>query len=118
MSAGGSESTVAVVRHIPGEPTRFQVRSKSRPDQYHLVDLVAYNGAGECSCIRFDTVCRPLILKTGSLPPSKRCRHIKAGREMAMTLTLREYLAHHPELAWKLQGVAYADAKREAEAHL
>ena len=86
-----AESNVAVVRHMPGEPTRFQVRSKSNPDTEHIVDLAAYNGAGECDCIRFDTVCRPLIMKTGNLPPSKRCRHIKqATAQMAMTAKLAQ----------------------------
>ena len=72
----------AVVRTIPGEPTRFQVRSRSHPEEYHIVDLLAYNGLSECSCIRFSTVCRPRIKKTGNLPPSFRCRHIKAAREI------------------------------------
>lgn len=114
------EAYVATVRPMPGEPTRFQVRSKSRPDEYHLVDIAEFNGSGRCSCIRWDTVCWPLIKTTGSLPPSKRCRHIRAAREMACTIAIRQHLKEHPELQWKgpPKGVAYADAQREAEAHM
>ena len=31
-------------------PTRLLVRSESRPDEVHLVDLEENEGRGECSC--------------------------------------------------------------------
>lgn len=85
-----------MVRPIPGEPLRFQVRSRSEPDTYHMVDLGEFDGCGRCDCIRWDTVCWPLIRDTKNLPPGKRCRHIKAARELALTLTIRRHLAEHP----------------------
>jgi hypothetical protein len=92
-----AEPYVASVRPIPGEPTRFYVRSKSHPDREpYLVDVAAHNGAGQCACIRWDTVCWPLIRDTKNLAPSKRCRHLKAARELACTLTIRQYLKEHP----------------------
>ena len=87
---------VATVRVIPGEPLRFQVASKSSPGTYHMVDLGAYEGAGECSCKRWQTVSWPLIRETQNLPVGKRCRHLKAAREMALNLTIRQYLEDHP----------------------
>lgn len=91
MSA--TKNNVAVVRVIPGEPLRFQVGSKSHPGEYHLVDLEANGGAAECDCIRFQTVCWPIIRDTGHLPPGQRCRHIRAARELALNLTIEHHLA-------------------------
>lgn len=76
------EINVAVVRSIPGEPTTFEVASKSKPGEWHRVDVKAHDGCGECACIRWSTVCWPLIRDTHRLPPSRRCRHLKAAREL------------------------------------
>ena len=97
IAAPRQPEQTAAIRVIPGEPTRFHVRSASRPSEYHMVDLAGNNGAGACDCIRFDCVCRPIIVKTANLPPSKRCRHLRAARELALNLTIRQYLAEHPE---------------------
>lgn len=75
------EANVAVVRAIVGESTCFEVRSSSNPSEWHRVELKAHGGAGECACIRWQTVCWPIIRDTGSLPPARRCRHLKAARE-------------------------------------
>lgn len=90
------EVQVAVVRCILGEPLRFEVASKSHPGSWYLCDLGAYNGEGKCSCIRWDTVSWPLIRDTRHLPPGRRCRHLRAAREMALNLTIKQYLEEHP----------------------
>lgn len=86
---------VATVRAMPGESLRFQVASKSEPGNFHMVDLGAYEGSGECSCKRWQTVSWPLIRDAHNLPVGKRCRHIRAAREMALNLTIRQYLEEH-----------------------
>ena len=80
------------VRPVSGEPTSFEVRSRSHPNGcripgeehsgWYLVDVKAHGGCGECSCIRWRTVCWPRIRDTGNLPPSFRCTHLKAAREL------------------------------------
>lgn len=87
----------AIVRSIPGEPLRFLVRSKSNPNESHMVDLGEFNGAGKCDCIRFDTVCWPAIRDNEKLPVALRCRHIRAAREHALNLTIAQYLSEHPK---------------------
>lgn len=86
------------VRAVPGEPTTFEVRSRSHPNGCHipgqehsgwyLVELKAHKGCGECTCIRWRTICWPRIRDTGNLPPSMRCTHIKAARELYCTRKL------------------------------
>lgn len=95
-----AEAHVAVVRCIPGEPTRFWVQSfnPKTPEVRYLVDIAAHGeDCGQCTCIRWDTKCWPLIRDTKCLPPSKRCRHLKAGREMALKLTIRQHLKERGE---------------------
>ena len=91
------DSQSASVRSIPGEPLRFHVRSKSNPSETHMVDLGEFNGQGRCDCIRWETTCWPCIRDTGVLPPAKRCRHIKAARELALNLTIAQYLSTRKE---------------------
>lgn len=91
-------ANVAQVRCINGEPTVFEVASKSAPGRFYRVDVAAYQGAGQCSCVRWETVCWVLIRDTKHLAPSKRCRHLKAGREMALNLTIRQHLKERGEL--------------------
>jgi hypothetical protein len=81
MSPASKEVQVAVVRPIAGEPTTFEVASKSEPGTWHRVDIKAHGGCGQCACIRWDTVSWPRIRDTRNLPPSMRCRHLKAARE-------------------------------------
>jgi hypothetical protein len=91
-----TEPQVAIVRPIPGEPTTFEVASKSEPGQWHRVDIAAWGGCGECACRRWQTVCWPLIRDTHSLPPSRRCRHLRAAREMALNIAIQQRLKEHP----------------------
>lgn len=41
------------VREVQGEALRYHVRSKTRADIDHLVDLAELNGRGRCSCEHF-----------------------------------------------------------------
>lgn len=91
-----TETNRASVRAINGEPCTFEVRSTSQPSQWHRVDLAAFNGAGQCACIRWDTVCWPIIRDTKNLPPSKRCRHLRAAREKCLNLLIADFNRHHP----------------------
>lgn len=90
----------ALIRPIHGEPGRYHVRSQSHPDGcadhdgWHLVDVAEHAGCGECSCIRWRTVCWPLIRDTQGLPPSKRCRHLRAAREAFCNEAVKK-LIHH-----------------------
>lgn len=43
------------------EAMRFHVRSRSRPDEWHLVDLTEYDGRGQCACETWRFKCLPLI---------------------------------------------------------
>ena len=86
----------ATVRTIPGEECTFEVRSSSHPSEWHRVDIAAHKGAGECACVRWRTVCWPRIKQTGSLPPSLRCRHLKAARELCLNNLIALFNREHP----------------------
>ena len=88
------------VRAVPGEPTCFEVRSRSHPNGcsipgeahsgWYRIELREHKGCGECSCIRWRTVSWPRIRDTGNLPPSMRCSHVKASREVYCNRKLAE----------------------------
>lgn len=88
------EVQVAIVRCIIGEPTTFEVASKSEPGVWHRVDVKAHNGAGECACKRWARFCWPIIRDTHHLAPSRRCRHLKAAREMYTNKKIAEERAY------------------------
>lgn len=94
MSGETKGPQVAFVRQMPGEPTTFQVASKSEPGTWHHVCLKAHNGNGECSCKRWATVCWKRIKETGNLPPSHRCRHLRASRELYCSKKIAEEPAY------------------------
>ena len=94
MKPTSKEPNVAVVRAIIGEPTTFQVRSKTNPDDWYQVDVKAHGGAGECSCVRWQCVCWPLIRDTQNLAPARRCRHLKAAREFYTNKKIAEERAY------------------------
>ena len=58
-------------------PTSFLVESDTRPEEHHLVELLNYNGFGECSCEHFHHRIEP-GLKEGF--PEKPCKHIIAAK--------------------------------------
>jgi len=61
------------IQHL--EAFRFHVRSKSRKDVWHLVDLEERNGMGECSCEQFQFRCTT-ALKEGKTDESTVCEHL------------------------------------------
>ncbi len=77
MNTKPSVVQVATIRPIAGEPTSFEVQSSTATDVWYRVCIKAHEGAGECQCIRWQTVCWPIIRDTRHLPPSRRCRHLR-----------------------------------------
>ena len=53
-------STIKVAP-ITGEVGRYYVESWSSPQRPHCVDLLAYAGAGECSCKDWQTRRGPIV---------------------------------------------------------
>lgn len=96
MSAPAPLLNVAVVRPITGEPTTFEVKSKTNSAAWYRVSISDHHGAGECQCIRWQTVCWPLIRDTQHLPPGRRCRHLKAAREFALNIAIAQHNREHP----------------------
>lgn len=82
---------VAKVRQIG--PTTFEVRSRTKPSEYHTVELKAHEDQAECSCKRWQCVGWPRIRDTHTLPPRLRCHHHRASLE----LYSRIKLAHEPK---------------------
>ena len=71
-------------------PLRYQVRSRERPEIWHLVQLDAYNSNGACSCEHFSI---PLLnqLREGVTPSDDtRCFHIKRVRGHLLDWFVRE----------------------------
>ena len=60
----------ADVEPIPGELTRFYVKSGSKPDSRHLVDLSIDNGQGYCDCEAHAFICQR-NRKLGKAPYSR-----------------------------------------------
>lgn len=84
-----SEAKLEMVAMIEGEPLRFNVRSASRPDIVHLVDLIEYNGNGACSCEEFEFRLAPR-LKEGSQPNAVwECRHIRRAKRRLVEIVIR-----------------------------
>jgi hypothetical protein len=87
------------VRPLEGEIGRFHVQSESSPTRPHVVDLLAHEGQGMCSCTDWSTRCRPNQKRTpnafvpyGSAgrpnPERHACKHVHVAR----TYFLREVL--------------------------
>jgi len=81
------------VRPVIGELGRFYVESWERPNQPHMVDLLAHQGQGCCSCTDWQTRCRPnqkenpmafIPYGTAKAPNPERhaCRHVTAARSL------------------------------------
>lgn len=87
---------VALVRPVPGEPTTFDVASKSEPGVWRRCCISSHNGAGECQCPRWQPYCWPIIKATGKLPPKDRCRHLRAAREFCLNKKIEEFNLNHP----------------------
>jgi hypothetical protein len=98
MTAAPKATTnVATVREVFGETGVYEVRSRTKtsPDGtpfYYRVEVTAQKGCGQCGCERWSCVSWPHIKACGSLPPSKRCFHLRAAREAF----LNKVIAHLP----------------------
>ena len=63
---------------IIDDPLEMKFCSSKNPDEYHMVDMSAYGGSGECSCQNFEFRIKPK-LKTGEVQPfeaGSQCKHI------------------------------------------
>ena len=84
-----------------GEPFCYQVESWSEKKSNHEVDLLAYNGSGECDCIDWSTTCHinwqtngGKIVPYGTVkhkdPARTSCRHIEAARRYLLNSVIQE----------------------------
>lgn len=76
------------VQAIDGETMRFRVESWSKPQQPHVVDLLAYEGAGECSCADW-SIRRGPAIKAGAIA-GIHCRHVVAARALFLNRLLKQ----------------------------
>lgn len=67
-------TTLTVEPYEP--PFRYWVRSGSKRDVKHLVDLEEFGGNGQCSCEQFRFRLQPRLAEE-----TARCKHILAARE-------------------------------------
>jgi len=63
---------------MQGEAGRYLVKSRTENGD-HMVDLTAYNYAGECTCKDWE-VRVGFYLKSGAEPQKPCCRHIEQAR--------------------------------------
>lgn len=80
------------VAEVHSEPLVFLVRSASRPNLLHRVDLECYAGNGECGCERFEFAMRG-HLDSGAVPgPRYQCRHIRDAKRFFADLMLERII--------------------------
>lgn len=77
-----------------GDIRSFLIQSESDPATYYAVDLMAYDGEGQCTCDDYMTRVEP-SRKAGVKPVHRNCKHIRAafehvGREFMMQLSEME----------------------------
>ena len=105
------------VEPIPGEHTRFYVRSESKPGTRHLVDLSLNGGSGFCDCQAFSFRCEknikakkplfsmgePIVNKQGkiSYPNQTICKHVRLVQEYLLPRLLKRLVEYsgRPSLA-------------------
>jgi len=77
-------------------PGRYLVPSSDQGADPYLVDLLAHNGEGECTCK--DWQCRIGQHYTAhTSPPRTRCRHIDMARDQLASDVIAKLLAQqHP----------------------
>lgn len=76
----------------PLETGRFLVGSASRGAVEHMVDCLAWNGYGACSCEHFTFRLLPELRRGRA--PGKRCSHISAAREAFLDDIIGRMNAH------------------------
>jgi hypothetical protein len=70
---------------------RYFVASQSQAGKY-MVDLLAYNGHGQCACPQWVYRIGPAREK-GEQPPVRWCKHIAAAREVMLDDVIARMLA-------------------------
>lgn len=73
----------------------YNVQSRSKPTEFHRVDLLAHLGRGECSCTDWQTRRWPIIKKREpevryGEPGSSLCRHVAAARDYFLQTLLKQ----------------------------
>ncbi len=83
------------IETIQGEVFQFLVESEHGRGTYR-VDLLAYQGNGECHCTDFNTRRRAAITSGKPLfSPATLCKHLRAVHDMVHEQTMREIAANH-----------------------
>lgn len=79
---------------------RWLVKSLSRPEMQHVVDLEAFHGNGACSCEHFEFRLAPLLRDgIGRAGSATRCGHILVAREAFTNHMVQLLSAKAAELA-------------------
>lgn len=77
---------------------RPQVRSGSRPEIWHQIDLIAYRGNGSCECEDFEIRHRRDLEQGAEPGPEHRCKHIEEARAELLDHAIKQLartLPHH-----------------------
>lgn len=69
---------------------RYHVKSRSRREVEHVVDLELYGGNGACSCENFTYRCEPHLKKGAQPGDNLRCRHILQARAKLVDDVIRQ----------------------------
>ena len=101
-----SERMVALRVIDQQEPLRFLIKSRSRDDIVHLVDLESYWHSGWCSCEHFEMRIEPLLRRRLIEPCSRRawCEHIRRAREVVTEAAINA-VAKHREMSRRMDAV-------------
>lgn len=78
------------------------VRSASRKELWHQIDLLAYRQNGSCECEDFEIRHKPELQRGATPGPSTRCKHIEEARADLLTRALNQIsktLPHHEPAA-------------------
>lgn len=70
---------------------RYKVESESNSDVAYVVDLLAYNGKGQCSCDDWSFRIGP-ALEREEEPTHFYCKHIIAAREEFASLVIAKLI--------------------------
>jgi hypothetical protein len=70
---------------------RYLVASQSQAGKY-MVDLLAYNGHGQCACPQWGYRIGPAREK-GEVPSVRWCKHISAARDVMLDDVIQRMLA-------------------------
>lgn len=88
-----------LVAHPHDHVLRWRVRSHTRPEIEHVVDLDAFAGNGACSCEHFEFRLAPLIRDGITGGKATRCGHIMVAREAFANHMIQILGAREKEIA-------------------